>query len=208
VRTRIGAAALAGAAVLASSTGAAPPAAATAATWTVRPGGAITATAGTTTLTDTTTGSTFACASASMTGTLKSGSGLPGTGIGSITAAAYRSCANPISPTLTPRGLPWHLRLVSYDAATGVSRGTISHLRLAFSAPRCSAVINGTSGPTADGMVRITYASPAGKLKILPIAGTLHWYHVGGCAGLIRNGDPATLSAAYALSPRQTITSP
>jgi hypothetical protein len=208
MRTRIGAAALAGAAVLASSTGAAPPAAATAATRTVRPGGAITATAGTTTLTDTTTGSTFACASSSMTGTLHSGSGLPGTGIGSVTAAAYRSCANPISPTLTPRGLPWHLNLVSYDAATGLSRGTISHLRLTLSAPRCSAVINGTSGSTADGMVRITYANPAGKLKTVPAGGTLHWFHVSGCAGLVRNGDPATLSAAYTLSPPQTITSP
>ena len=208
MRTRIGAAALAGAAVLASSTGAAPPAAATATTWTVRPGGAITATAGTTTLTDTTTGSTFLCASSSMTGTLNSGGGLLGTGIGSITAAAYRSCANPILPTLMPCGLPWHLNLVSYDAATGVSEGTISHLRLSFSAPRCGAVINGTSGSTTGGMVRITYANPAGKLKILPAGGTLHWYHVSGCAGLVRNGDHATLSAAYALSPPQTITSP
>jgi hypothetical protein len=182
--------------------------AATATTWTVRPGGAITATADTTMLTDTATGSTFACASSSMTGTVNSDSELPGTGIGSITAAAYRSCANPISPTVTPRGLPWHLNLVSYDAATGVSRGTISHLRLTLSAPRCSAVINGTSGSAAAGVVRISYANAEGRLKIVPAGGTLHWFHVSGCAGLVRDGDPAVLSAAYALSPPQTITSP
>jgi hypothetical protein len=201
-------AALAGAAVLATSPGAASSAAANATAWTVQPGGAITATAGTTTLTGTTTGATFNCASSTMTGTLHSGSGLPGAGIGSIATAAYRSCENPISPTLTPRGLPWHLTLVSYDAAIGVSRGTISHLRLTLSAPRCSAVVNGTSGPTANGVVRIAYTNQTGKLKILPAGGTLHWYHVSGCAALVRNGDPATLSAAYTISPPQMITSP
>ncbi len=29
-----------------------------------------------------------------------------------------------------------------------------------------------------------------------------------GCAGLVGNGDPAQLSATYAISPPQTITSP
>jgi hypothetical protein len=28
-----------------------------------------------------------------------------------------------------------------------------------------------------------------------------------GCAGLINNGDPATISASYTLTPKQTITS-
>src|SRR6266704_2669470 len=58
-----------------------------AATWTVKPGGAITAKAGTTTLKDTNTGSTLTCASSSGKGSVKSGSGLSGTGVttGTIT---------------------------------------------------------------------------------------------------------------------------
>ena len=121
----------------------------------MRPGGAITATAGKTTLKDTTTGSELACNSARMSGTLKSGSGLHGTGLGSIATATFH-CPSPVVPPfgLTARGLPWHLNLVSYDAATGVSRGTVSHLELMLTGPSCSAVVNGTGGPTADGSWR------------------------------------------------------
>ena len=106
--------------------------------------------------------------------------------------------------------MPWHLNLGSYDAATGVSRGTIRHVKLAFApAPGgCTAIVNGTSGSTPDGVVAVTYANQTGKLKILPHGGTLHWYHISGCAGLIRNGDTATLSATFTVSPQQDITSP
>ena len=141
-------------------------------------------------------------------GTLKGGSGLPGRGLGSITTAVFH-CAGPTGwPTLTSRGLPWHLNLVSYNARTGVSRGTISHLMLALTGPACSALVNGTSGTTSDGVVAVKYSKATGKLKVLPAGGNLHWYHVSGCAHLVGNDDPATLSAAYAISPPQTITSP
>jgi hypothetical protein len=209
MRARIGGLALAGVAAMAMSPAAVPSAAATATTWTVRPSGAITATAGKTTLKDTTTDLIENCKSSRMSGTLKGGSGLHGTGIGSISTAAY-NCPSPIVPPfrLTARGLPWHLNLVSYDAGTGVSRGTISHLELALTGPGCSAVVNGTSGATADGVVAVSYAGKTGKLTIHAAGGNLHWYHVSGCAGLVGDGHPATLSAAHALSPRQMITSP
>jgi hypothetical protein len=198
-----------GAAVLVTALGVpAALAAATANTWTVRPGGAITAAAGTTTLTDTRSGAFDTCASSTMSGPLKAGSGLPGSGIGSISMAAFRCCGHICSRDLTPHGLPWHLNLASYHAAAGVSRGTISHLKLAFSVTACSAVVNGTSGSTPDGVVAVSYANQTGKLKILPHGGTLHWYHVSGCAGLIRPGDTATLSATFTVSPQQDITSP
>jgi len=57
-------------------------------------------------------------------------------------------------------------------------------------------------------MVAVSYAGKASKLTILPAGSNLHWYHVKGCAGLLRNGDPAALAAAYAISPPQVITSP
>src|SRR5262252_6287402 len=159
MRARTGALALAGAAALAMAPGAASPAAATATAWTVRPGGAITAAAGTTTLKDTTTNTIQTCVSSRMSGTLNSGSGLPGTGIGSFTTAVY-NCSQPIGTVhLTSGGLPWHLNLAAYDAGTGVSRGTISHLQLVLTGPGCRAVVNGTSGTAADGVVVVTYTN-------------------------------------------------
>jgi hypothetical protein len=211
MRTGIAAVAL-GAALLAAGPGTASSVTATAKTWTVRPGGAIVATAGKTTLTDTNTGTAIPCQSSSMSGTLKSGAGLPGAGIGTITAAAFR-CPSPIGfARLTPRGLPWHLNLTSFDPGTHSSRGTISHVQLAFSipevSPSCSAVISGASGTAADGMVTITYSNQGARLKVLATGGDLRWYQVHHCLGLIGNGDPATLSAVYAISPAQAITSP
>jgi hypothetical protein len=55
-------------------------------------------------------------------------------------------------------------------------------------------------------VVPVRYANPAGTLKAT--GGNLHWYHVSGCAGLIKDGDPAALSATYTVSPKQDITSP
>ena len=207
MRAVFGAVVLAGAAVLAVTLGAGTVAAA-AKTWTVSPGGTIKANAGKTHLKDATTGSVLNCTSSKMSGTLKHGGGLTGAGIGTTTTAAY-DCATPIgSIRLTARGLPWHLNLTSYDVRTGVSHGTISHLQLALLLPGCTAAINGTSTAASNGAVRVAYANATGKLKILPMGGTLHWYHVHGCAGLVSNGDPAQLSATYAISPPQTITSP
>ncbi len=196
-------------AVLATGPAAASPAAATARTWTVRPGGAVTATAGTTTLKDTKTSSFLTCQSSKMSGTLKPGSGLPGTGIGSVTAASYR-CTSPIAAyRLMPGGLPWRLNLTSYDTRTGVSHGTISGVRLAFSVVEfeCSAVIGGASA-TSGGQVAVSYGNKTGVLKILATGGTLHWYRVHKCDGLLADGDPASLTAGYAITPRQVITSP
>ena len=206
MRAGLSAVVLAGASALAV-TAAAPAGAAAAKTWTVSPGGAIKANAGKTTLTDTTTASALNCSS-HMSGTLKQGAGLPGSSVGSIATAAY-SCGTPLPWIhLTSRGLPWHLNLTSYDSRTGVSHGTISHLQLALSGPACTAAINGTSSTASNGVVRVSYANATGKLKVLPAGGNLHWYHVSGCGGLVGNGDPARLSATYAVSPAQAITSP
>lgn len=199
--------ALAAAAVPAAS--AAP--AATATTWTVTPGGKITATAGKTTLTDTRTGDTFPCESSRMSGTLKAGSGLPSSGIGSLATSVYSLCSGgPFPATVTASGLPWRLNLTSYHRSTGVARGTISHLQVAAapSSVQCTAVIKGTSSAAPDGVAPVSYTGKTGTLTFLPTGGNLHWYHVHHCAGLINNGDDATISASYTISPRQVITSP
>jgi hypothetical protein len=177
-------------------------------TWTVSPGGAITAKSGTTTLKDTTTGNSLTCKSSSTSATLKKGSGLSGTALGSITKATFSTCTGPLelSFTVTTSHLPWKLNAVSYDATTGVTTGTITGIHAALSGPSCSAVVDGTGAAKDNGMVKGTYTNSTGKLKVLATGGNLHVYDVSGCAGLIADGNATEFTATYTVSPKQTIT--
>jgi hypothetical protein len=179
-------------------------------TWTVTPGGAITAKSGTATLRDTKTGNSMTCTSSSTSGTLKKGSGLSGTGVGSITKKSYTGCTGPLGVTITvtAHGLPWKLNAVSYDKTTGVTTGTITGADATLSGPSCSADADGTGAGKDNGTVTFTYTNSSGKLKVLTTGGNLHIYDVSGCGGLINSGDPATISASYTVRPKQTITSP
>jgi hypothetical protein len=179
-------------------------------TWTVRPGGPVSMKSGRFIVTDTTSGAALSCLSSALTGTLKSGSGLSGTGIGSITAVHSISCPTPqgISFTLRALDLPWRLNMLSYNATTGVATGSLSHLRIDFSGTACTAVIGGASGAASDGTVKVRYTNSTGHLRTRTTGGNLHFYKVSGCAGLIHTGDSATISATYAVSPIQAITSP
>jgi hypothetical protein len=48
-----------------------------------------------------------------------------------------------------------------------------------------------------------------GTIKVRTTGGNLHFYDVSaGCLSVFRDGDPAALSAAYAVTPEQAITSP
>jgi hypothetical protein len=179
-------------------------------TWTARPGGPVSMKSGRLILTDTATGAALTCPSSALTGTLKSGSGLSGTGIGSITAVHSIRCPTPLGPsyTLMARDLPWHLNVLSYNATTGVVTGSLSHLQITFSGPGCTAVIGGASGAASGGTVKVRYTNSTGRLRTRTVGGNLHFYKVSGCAGLIHTGDSATISATYAMSPIQAITSP
>jgi hypothetical protein len=200
-------AALAGLLALSAGSAFAATNAGTAATWTVHPGGTITAKAGTTTLKDTKTGSVLTCTSSSGKGTVKSGSGLSGAGIGSITALSFTNCTGPLSLTFTVKTthFPWKLSANSFK--NGVTTGTISGIHATLSGPSCSAVVDGTSATANNGSVTATYTNSTGKLATTG-AGNLHIYNVKGCAGLISSGDGSSFKGSYALSPKQTITSP
>jgi hypothetical protein len=201
-------AALAGVLALSASTAIAATHAATAATWTVKPGGAITAKAGTTKLHDVNTNQNLQCTSSSGKGSVKSGSGLSGTGIGSITALSFSSCTGPLGLTFTVKtsAFPWHLNAASFSA--GVTTGTITHIHATLTGPACSATVDGTGATANNGMVKAKYSNSTGKLITLTSGGNLHVYNVSGCAGLINTGDATTFSGSYAISPKQTITSP
>jgi hypothetical protein len=201
------AAGLAGMAGLSAGTAVAATHSAVAATWTVKPGGAITAKAGTTTLKDKNTGSTLSCASSSGKGSVKKGSGLSGTSIGSITALGFSTCKGPLGLTFTVKtsAFPWHLNAKTFSG--GVTHGTITHIHATLSGPGCSATVDGTGPTKNNGMVNATYTNSTGKLATVA-GGNLHVYNVSGCAGLINSGDSTTFTGSYALSPKQTVTSP
>jgi hypothetical protein len=177
-------------------------------TWTVSPGGAITAKSGKTTLKDTTTGNSLTCKSSSTSATLKSGSGLAGAGLGSITAASFKTCTGPlmITFTVTTNGLPWKLNATSYNASKGVTTGTITGIDATLSGPSCSATVDGTAAGADNGEVKATYTNSTGKLKVLATGGNLHVYDVSGCSGLINDNDATEFTATYTVSPKQTIT--
>jgi hypothetical protein len=179
-----------------------------AATWTIRPGGAVTLGLGTATIRDTTTGNLVACRSGNLTGALKSGSGLTGTRAGSITGAAIGPCSGPglLNWTITLLDLPWHINLRSYDGSTGLVHGTISHMEIRAKGSACSFEVDGTRGGASDGRVKFTYSD--GTHQVKTSGGNLHIFTVTGCAGLVANGDPVSLTASFTLAPAQSITSP
>ncbi len=146
---------------------------------------------------------------------------------GSLSAAGFTNCTNPAGPKFAPQpaDLPWHVNLSSYDAATGVATGTVSHLQIPVLGNGCNFVIASTSGTASDGRVRFTYtdsgyfAAPihdrpartdsTGRLTVLADSGNLHFWNVSpGCLGGFNDGDRATLSATYTVSPKQAITNP
>jgi hypothetical protein len=179
-------------------------------TWTVRPGGSVSLTSGRLAVRDTRTGTVLSCTSSRVSGTLKHGGGLSGTGIGSVTSGSFTKCNGPLALPfrLTATDLPWQVNLTSYNATTGVATGNLSHVQLKLAGMDCSAVIDGVSGTASDGIVRFTYATSTATLTVLPNGGNLHFYNLSGCAGLFTAGDPATISGKLSVRPKQTITSP
>jgi hypothetical protein len=174
--------------------------------WTVSPGGSFTGRAGATELADTTTGNAaIFCASSSSRGTLKSGSGLAGTGIGSIKAMSFQGGCF----TLTAGLLPWKINARTYQPTAGVTAGTITGVHLRFTDPTfCDFSADGTGAAAGNGTVRFRYVNGTGRLQILRTGSTLHIYSVKGCGGAFHDGDTAALSSISMITPVQTITGP
>lgn len=179
-------------------------------TWTVQPGGTVTAASKNTVLRDLKTGSVIECHS-SITVALKSGSGLADSNIGSISSAGFSKCVGGlgITYTLTAQHLPWHLNTASYNSGTGTTHGTISgvHAVIGGGLP-CIAIVDGTGASKDNGIISVTYKNGTHQLAWLKTGGNLHFYKVNGCSGLIQSGDPAALAGTFSVSPPQTITSP
>jgi hypothetical protein len=180
-------------------------------TWTVKPGGAIKGTAGKTVVTDSTNGLSVPCTSSVAKGSLKSGSGLAGKGIGTVTSIAFKGCSVAgFTVSVTLKGT-FPLNATAYNATTKVASMTITkiHGTLSVSSLGCSATIDGTGATAHNGMVKATFTNKTDTLKVLAKGGNLHLYNVSsGCQGAINSGDAVNFTASYKLAPAQHITSP
>jgi hypothetical protein len=188
---------------------AASPAFAIAATWTVTPGGKVTAKAGKTTINDTTAGQTLSCTSSKALGTLKSGSGLSGTGIGTFTSIAFNGCTIAgfsLSATLTGT-MP--LNALKFNKTPNTVNMTITgiHGTIAVGSPiNCSATVDGTSATAHNGTVTAKFFNATDKLKVLSTGSNLHIYN--NTCPVIANNDAVNFTATYKFTPAQTIKSP
>jgi hypothetical protein len=198
-----------GVAALAIGVGTATAMATTAKTWTVKPGGAVSGSAGKTTLKDTNTGTVLTCTSSATKATLKKGSGLSGTAIGNITSVTFTNCTGPAglkfkATTSASKAHPWHLNAASFSG--GVTHGSITGITASISGSGCTATVAGTKS-TTPGTTTGTYTNSTHVLKVS--GGNLHVWNVSsGCLGLINSGDPTTFVAKYTISPVQKVTSP
>jgi hypothetical protein len=201
------------AAVAAAAGMVAPSASAATKTWTITKGGAVKAASKNFTFTDVTAKASLHCKAATAKARLKSGKHLSGVNAGLVTAATASGCAVAgFTVTIKPGHLPWHLNLVSYNAKTGVTTGTLTGLHINFGVPAigCTAVVDGTGKkPANNGRVAVTYTNKTGQLAILKTGGNLHLYNVAkACAGVVKNGDSIAVTGTYAVTPKQKITSP
>ena len=190
----------------------APAASAAPRTWTITKGGAVTAATKSFTFTDITAKTSLQCKASTAKARLKSGKRLSGVNAGTITAASTTGCAV-LGVTITVKAghLPWHLNLVSYNSAKGVTTGTLTGIHINFAVPAisCSAVVDGTKATANNGSVVVTYTNMTAQLAILKAGTKLHLFNVSkGCMGLVKNGDLIALVATYSVTPKQKITSP
>ena len=178
-------------------------------TFSISPGGAITAKAGTTKLHDVNTNQNLQCTSSSSAGTLKKGHGISGANLGSITKLTFSNCTGPLNLTftVTNSGFPWTLHGTAFNATSGVTTGNITGIKSHLQGTGCSADVRGATA-SSTGKVKVTYTNSTHKLKVLASGGTLHVFNVNGCAGLINNGDATQFTGTYTVTPAQTIKSP
>jgi hypothetical protein len=181
-------------------------------TWTVSPGGTWSGSqSGNFKLTDTTTGKSITCLD-HATGSFKTGTGLRGARIGSITSLTFTSCKLPHGTvvTLTAGNVPWFLNAVTFKSSVkgGTTIGPVKGIHVTIAGTTCNATVDGSSATANDGSSLSHYHNSLVKLKIEPLQSNLHAYGVTGCTSVLNNGDPITFDGAYLVSPAQTITSP
>ncbi|MDI3386253.1 hypothetical protein QIS99_08495 [Streptomyces sp. B-S-A8] len=169
------------------------------ATYTVTPGGAFTGTATGPTLT--VPNAVLECASSVASGTLKSGSGLAGEGIGDISSIGFEGCqVGGIQFTVVPdeTTYPWKINVTGMSSADRAD-GTITGIRASIEGFSCNATFSGSVNGWFENSTDTLHVTGGGTLAAEAGAN---------CLGFINPGDHADFVGDYVLDSPQEITSP
>jgi hypothetical protein len=169
-------------------------------TWTATPGGSFSASAANPTLS--VPNATLTCDSSAASGSLKTGSGNAGAGLGSISSLTFSGCSLAgISFNVTVSS-PLSLNALSVGASNRVL-SSVSGVKATISDPDglCTASFAGPGGGNAT----VTGYFDNATHQLVVNAGNLQATSAD-CLGLINPGDAATFEAAYSTNPAQTIT--
>ena len=223
-------AAVAVATALSATAAVAASAAAATATWTVSPGGSWTgplSSGATFVIQDGVTGTTVTCVSSAIAGTLTAGSGQSGN-LGAVTSVSPGTCTGPGGSTYTvatnvSSAHPWVVGAVAYIASEGVTSGDLTTasasgtgVAITLTGPGCTVVLGGTT--TVHAYLIFDYQNGNGRLAIprstyrptIRVVSTTcsSWLVTDGMRVYTTPVFPGSPAGGFALSPRQTITSP
>jgi hypothetical protein len=174
--------------------------------WSVSPGGATAGKASSATINDVTAGQSLTCTSSATKGTLKTGTGLSGKGIGTVTSISFKGCTvlgQSVSATIKGK---MALNAVTYHKSSKTVSMTITKIHGTISVPSlsCSATVDGTSATAHNGTVTATFSNNKDKLTVLSTGSNLTIYN--DTCPVIANGDKVNFTAAYKFTPAQKIT--
>ncbi|MCP2340542.1 hypothetical protein [Actinomadura rupiterrae] len=187
-------------------------------TFTVSPGGAFSGTAtGTSTqafpasLRDADTNSQVLCSGFSVAGSLRSGTGLPGANIGTMTGLSFTGCTDRVAFTVNTHvsaSTPSTVNANTFASGTTVGTVSISSITLDGS-NGCHILVTGRAG--APGFTEFAYADAnarlsfnEGNLVVASITSACRHFAVGDIFELTGGIAPT----AVTIAPGQTITSP
>ncbi|MFI0479226.1 hypothetical protein [Actinomadura sp. 9N215] len=176
-------------------------------TWTVSPGGAVSATAPAE-LRNTAKGWTIRC-TAAFSGTAPAGAGQSGYGLISFDQGSLTACTGPhaLTTAATAANLPWDFYADSYAAAEGTTTATFNNLNLTLDVSNgCRADVGAPDG--APGTTGATYANGDRTLTLSGAHLSVTFTNYRCTADLVAPGDAIELAASLPVTPAQTITSP
>jgi hypothetical protein len=153
---------------------------------------------------DTTSGLPLGCKGGTADGKVTLGGHVAASKVGTITKTTWKSCSGPLNTVLLPtQHGTWKLN-ASGKTASGVTKVFVSSVNAVVkqqgAASNCTFTVSGA----ADGK----YANSTHKLTLAPGSHKLKVSHViGGCYGLISNGDNVTFKATYTLTGKISVVS-
>lgn len=169
--------------------------------YTVTGGGSFAANASDTTLTNTRNGQALTCVDSNASGSVANGSGLSGTGIGSISALSFSGCTGPFNLTfdVTTSGFPWTIDATGTTTGTGTTSGAITGITARLESTNFLVPCD----VTVTGSVPISYENSTTMLHVLNSNAT-HQLTItsGSCAfDILKVGDVVDFNGSYLLDP-------